>query len=129
MNLGERYIFISSNREGVLSLKTSNTIKYDKLIRDRIPEIIEAAGSEAIVETLDKDNFQKYLDIKLREEMEEYLEDGSVEELADMVEVIYALLDCKGVSLEEFERIRIAKVNERGAFKKRLLLKEVIKKR
>ncbi|HHW00191.1 MAG TPA: nucleoside triphosphate pyrophosphohydrolase [Clostridiaceae bacterium] len=104
-------------------------MKYDKLIRDRIPEIIEAAGSEAIVETLDKDNFQKYLDIKLREEMEEYLEDGSVEELADMVEVIYALLDCKGVSLEEFERIRIAKVNERGAFKKRLLLKEVIKKR
>jgi len=109
-------------------LEKSNTIKYDKLIRDRIPEIIEATGRKAIVETLDKDNFQKYLNIKLREEMEEYLEDGSVEELADLVEVVYALLDCKGISYEEFERIRVAKVDERGAFKKRLLLKEVIRK-
>jgi len=113
---------------GSVNLEKSSIIKYDKLIRDRIPEIIEAAGSKAIVETLDKENFKKYLNIKLREEMEEYLQDGSVEELADLVEVVYALLDCKGVSLEEFEGIRAAKAKERGAFRKRLLLKEVIKK-
>lgn len=104
----------------------SNSIKYDKLIRDKIPEIIEAKGSKVIVEVLDSDNFQKYLDIKLGEELKEYLEDGSVEELADLVEVIYALLECKGVSREEFEKIRVAKVEERGGFKEKLLLKEVI---
>jgi len=108
-------------------LEKSEIIKYDKLIRDRIPEIIENAGNKAVVETLDKDSFQKYLNRKLEEEMKEYLECGSAEELADLVEVVYALLDCKGISREEFERIRVTKVNERGAFKKRLLLKEVIK--
>lgn len=108
-------------------MEKSKIIKYDKLIRDRIPEIIENAGSKAVVETLDKDSFQKYLNRKLEEEMKEYLECGSAEELADLVEVVYALLDCKGISREEFERIRVTKVNERGAFKKRLLLKEVIK--
>ena len=112
---------------GVIGLKSNNVIKYNKLIRDKIPEIIEAKGSKAIIEVLDSDSFQKYLDIKLSEELNEYLENGNVEELADIVEVVYALLDCKGVSREEFERIRVAKAKERGAFKKRLLLKEVIK--
>ena len=107
-------------------MEKDNSIKYDKLVRDKIPEIIEAQGSKAIVEALDNGNFQKYLDIKLGEELKEYLEDGSVEELADLVEVVYALLDCKGVSCKEFEKMRIAKVEKRGAFKKRLLLKEVL---
>jgi predicted house-cleaning noncanonical NTP pyrophosphatase (MazG superfamily) len=106
-------------------MANSNSIKYNKLIRDKIPEIIEAKGSKAIVEALDRDNFQKYLNIKLSEEMKEYLADGSIEELADLVEVIYALLECKGISVEEFEKIRVSKAETRGAFKKRLLLKEV----
>jgi predicted house-cleaning noncanonical NTP pyrophosphatase (MazG superfamily) len=107
-------------------LEKSKSIKYDKLIRDKIPEIIEAKGSKAITDVLDDANYEKYLDAKLSEELKEYLEDGSVEELADMVEVVYALLDYKGISIEEFEKVRILKVEERGAFKKRLLLKEVI---
>lgn len=106
-------------------MESNNSKKYNKLIRDKIPEIIESGGKIAVVEVLDNENYQKYLDIKLEEELKEYLEDGSVEELADLVEVVYALLDCKGVSREEFEKIRIAKVEERGAFKKRLLLREV----
>lgn len=110
-----------------MSMKNDNSIKYNKLIRDKIPEIVEANGSKAIVEVLDKDDYYKYLNIKLGEELNEYLEDGSIEELADLVEVIYALLDCKGVTHDEFEKIRIAKVEERGAFKKRLLLKKVAK--
>lgn len=107
-------------------MKRNNSIKYDKLIRDKIPEIVEAKGSKAIVEVLDNESFQKYLNIKLGEELKEYLESDSVEELADLVEVVYALLDCKGVSLEEFEKIRLDKVEKRGGFKKKLLLKEVI---
>jgi predicted house-cleaning noncanonical NTP pyrophosphatase (MazG superfamily) len=59
----------------------------------------------------------------LSEELHEYLESGSIEELADLVEVVYALLDCAGVSRDEFEEIRKAKFEERGGFKKKLLLR------
>lgn len=102
------------------------SIKYNKLIRDKIPEIIEAKGSKAVIEILDNASFKKYLDTKLAEELKEYQESDSVEELADLVEIIYALLEYKGISMEQFEKIRIAKAEDRGMFKKRLLLKEVI---
>jgi predicted house-cleaning noncanonical NTP pyrophosphatase (MazG superfamily) len=101
------------------------SIKYNKLIRDRIPEIIEAQGKKTIVEVLDSEKYKKYLDVKLVEELKEYQESGSIEELADLVEVVYAILNYMGISLKEFEEIRRAKVNKRGAFDKRLLLKEV----
>ena len=104
----------------------NKSIKYDKLIRDKIPEVIRKNGNEAVVEILDDERFKKYLDNKLAEEMNEYLESGSVEELADLVEVVYALLEYNNVSLEQFEKIRNDKTQARGAFKKRLLLKEVI---
>lgn len=103
-------------------------IKYDKLIRDRIPEIIEGDGKRAVTEVLDDLAFKRYLDIKLEEELKEYLVADSVEELADLVEVVYALLDLKGVSIEEFERLRKDKASKRGSFTKRLVLKEVISK-
>lgn len=109
-------------------MEQNKVIKYDKLIRDRIPEIIEKHGNKAVVEVLDKQNFPKYLKLKLAEESQEYLESDNVEELADLVEVVYALLDCAGVSRTEFEAIRKAKLEERGGFKKKLLLKEVISK-
>lgn len=108
-------------------MEKSKSKKYNKLIRDKIPKIIEANESKAIIKVLDKENFKKYLDIKLVEELKEYQESDSVEELADLVEVVYALLEYKGVPREQFEKVRIAKAEERGAFKKRLLLKEVIK--
>jgi len=62
----------------------------------------------------------------LGEELQEYLDSENVEELADLVEVVYAILDDKKISLQEFELIRKQKVQERGAFQKKLLLKEVI---
>ena len=109
-------------------MEENKSIKYDKLIRDKIPEVVEFTGSKAIIEVLDDANYKKYLDIKLDEELKEYLDDDNVEELADLVEVVYALLDCKGMSLEKFDKIRVAKVEKRGAFKKKLLLKEVVKR-
>ncbi|OLN27217.1 hypothetical protein DSOL_4642 [Desulfosporosinus metallidurans] len=60
------------------------------------------------------------------EELQEYLDSQSVEELADLVEVVYAILEHKEVSLQEFEDIRKQKVLKRGAFQEKLLLKEVI---
>lgn len=113
--------------KGVRYLSENNSIKYGKLIRDRIPEIIESKGKKAVIEVLDDDNFKKYLDNKLGEELKEYLDSGNIEELADMVEVIYALIESKGISIENFERTRIKKAYERGGFSKKLLLKEVFK--
>ncbi len=60
------------------------------------------------------------------EELQEYLESQSIEEMADLVEIVYAILDYKNVSLEEFELIKKQKVNEKGAFKSKLFFKEVI---
>ena len=100
--------------------------KYSKLVRDRIPEIIEKSGRRPVVETLDDEAYKKYLHEKLREEVQEYLESDNIDELADLVEVIYALLNYKGISINDFEDLRKKKAIERGAFSGRLLLKEVI---
>ena len=101
---------------------------YNKLIRDKIPEIIESSGKEYVVEVLSDDECIQQLKVKLREELEEYMtatEDEEVTELADLVEVVYALLKHKNVSIEEFEKIRIQKQKDRGAFDKKLFLKTV----
>jgi len=99
---------------------------YNKLVRDMIPEIIEAEGKKAVVETMDDESYIKLLKEKLVEELNEFLESDDVAELADMGEVMHALLEYKGVSIETFQRIRLEKLEKRGGFKKRLLLKEVI---
>lgn len=102
--------------------------RYNKLIRDRIPEIIAASGQECVTETLSDGEYLTRLNEKLTEELNEYLADGNVEELADLYEVILAVLSAKGVSAEEFERIRLAKREKNGGFKKKLLLLEVLDK-
>jgi predicted house-cleaning noncanonical NTP pyrophosphatase (MazG superfamily) len=102
-------------------------IKYNKLVRDRIPEMIESSGKKAVYETIAKDeDYIKFLKNKLIEEMNEFLESDDVAELADIGEVMHAILENKGVSVETFQRIRLEKLEKRGGFKKRLLLKEVI---
>lgn len=98
---------------------------YNKLVRDRIPEIILSSSRKPITSVLDKDNYKKELDKKLQEELQEYLKDDNVEELADLVEVVYAILDFKNVSIQEFEKIRNEKVTQRGAFKDRIFLERV----
>lgn len=105
-----------------------SAISYNKLVRDKIPQIIEEDGKTAMVETLGCKDYKKLLDSKLEEELQEYLSSDSTEELADLVEVIYAILKYKGIDIETFESIRIKKADERGAFEKRLLLKEVLEK-
>ena len=100
-------------------------IEYDKLIRDKIPEIIEQSGKKCIVEVMDNDTYIEYLDQKLNEELAEYQQDKSIEELADLLEVMYAVVAARGYSVEELERIRLEKAEKRGAFEKKLLLKSV----
>ncbi|MCD7948960.1 MAG: nucleoside triphosphate pyrophosphohydrolase [Erysipelotrichaceae bacterium] len=100
-------------------------MKYNKLVRDKIPEIIESDGKACIVEILNDQDYLTYLNNKLIEELDEYLESGDIEELADLEEVIRAVLDAKEVDYTTFEKIRLNKVEKRGSFKKKILLKEV----
>lgn len=95
---------------------------YNKLVRDKIPAIINSSGQKAITAVLDNNEYRKKLDEKLLEEVNEYLMSGSVEELADIAEVLYTILDLKGVSTPAFERVMRDKTEEKGAFRKRLLL-------
>lgn len=99
---------------------------YNKLVRDKIPEIIEGKKQKAIVKILDDEEYLKELNIKLKEEVEEYLEDYRVEELADIIEVVYGILCAKNVSKEDFEKIRNDKVEKRGAFNKKIFLEKVV---
>ena len=100
--------------------------EYNKLIRDKIPEIIEAAGKRCIVEVLNETEYIDALDCKLNEELEEYQTDKSLEELADLLEVMYAVVRARGYTTEELERVRKQKAEKRGGFEKRLRLKGVI---
>mgnify|MGYP001798461378 CR=1 FL=1 len=102
-----------------------STIKYNKLIRDKIPEIIEKSGKQAIVERVEGDQLLELLNKKLLEELEEYNESGEIEELADLVEVVQAILEYKEISIGEFDYIRKKKKIARGGFKEGLLLLEV----
>ena len=99
--------------------------KYNKLIRDRIPEIIESSGKKAIVEKVDGDQLLELLNKKLYEELDEYNESGEIEELADLVEVVQAILEYKGITMDDFNEVKENKNIERGRFKKGLLLVEV----
>ena len=96
---------------------------YHKLVRDKIPQIIERnEGRSCKTRRLNDDEYLVELNKKIQEELAEYLESGEIEELADLEEVLRAILDVKGVSYEEFEKIRHEKVNKRGAFKDRIYL-------
>lgn len=102
------------------------TISYHKLVRDKIPEIIEAAGKTCVAEILSDEDYLCMVDAKLDEELAEYHKDQNLEELADLMEVIYAAAIARGGTIEELERIRAEKAARRGGFEKKILLKEVI---
>lgn len=97
---------------------------YNKLVRDKITDIIEDDGRIAKYRILDENEYRQELNKKLQEEVKEYLEDNNVEELADIVEVIYGILNSMDVSIKEFEKIRINKKEKRGAFEKKIYLEE-----
>ena len=101
-------------------------MKYNKLIRDRIPEIIAKNGQSARVRVLTDEEYLTKLDEKLGEELAEYLADGNVGELADLLEVIYAAALVRGTTAEQLDEIRRKKAEERGAFAEKLLLEEVL---
>ncbi|MFX0133136.1 MAG: phosphoribosyl-ATP pyrophosphohydrolase [Candidatus Hodarchaeota archaeon] len=98
---------------------------YNKAIRDKIPEIIEQTGRRSILKILSNEEFIRELENKLTEEINEYLNSKSIEELTDIIEVVYRIAELRGISLEKLESLRINKKNERGGFSTNLFLIQV----
>tara|TARA_Y100000310_G_C20093967_1_gene539584 strand:- start:141 stop:446 length:306 start_codon:yes stop_codon:yes gene_type:complete len=99
-----------------------------KLVRDKIPEIIRNNGEFPIISLLNDQKYELKLREKLQEEVNEFLESGEIEELADILEVLYALSDLKLVNKDELELLRQKKEDERGAFRNKIFLRGVNKK-
>lgn len=99
--------------------------KYNKLVRDKIPEIIEKDGHEANFHILSKEDFIIELDKKLVEEVKEYQMDKELEEMADILEVLYSICKARGYTIKELEAKRREKFEERGGFDKKLYLETV----
>ena len=100
-------------------------IVHNKLVRDKIPEIIENAGKTSVTHILSDDEYLSELDKKLNEECAEYQADKSIEELAEMLEVMYAIAEARGWSLSELEAVRREKAEKRGGFKEKIYLEYV----
>jgi len=99
-------------------------MKYNKLVRDKIPEIIKNNGAIPITHIADDEEYWQKLKEKLQEEVEEFLKDENEEELADILEVIYAICDFKNFDKEKLELLRKKKAEERGGFKDKIILDE-----
>ena len=97
-------------------------MEYNKLVRDKIPEIIKGKGVIPKVHIASEEEYKAKLREKLSEEVQEYLEDPCIEELADILEVVYALCSLEGVSKEQLEEVREKKAIERGGFEQKIIL-------
>jgi predicted house-cleaning noncanonical NTP pyrophosphatase (MazG superfamily) len=107
----------------------TNMPVYNKLVRDKIPKIIEEAGKTFVARTLTDAEYKHELRQKAFEELEEYMaakdDETALEELADLLEIVHALAECHGANFEQVEKIRAEKAEKRGGFKEKIFLIEV----
>ena len=99
--------------------------KYNKLVRDRIPDIIKKQGQNPVTRVLDDNEYVEGLIDTLCEEIDAFDEDRNVEEMADILEVLMALANALGISQQELKRVRDQKAISRGGFRKRIFLERV----
>jgi predicted house-cleaning noncanonical NTP pyrophosphatase (MazG superfamily) len=109
------------------AMKIDKIVVFNKLVRDKIPAIIASRGEKAVTRILEQEEYLPALYAKLQEEMAEFLDNPTAEELADILEVVYALAPLVAGSLAALEKVRADKAHERGAFDKRIFLVEVHK--
>ncbi|OAT85998.1 phosphoribosyl-ATP pyrophosphohydrolase [Bacillus sp. MKU004] len=102
---------------------------YNKLVRDKIPQIIEGKGKKFSAKVLNDEDYIKYLKEKAYEELDEYCavetDEEAVEELADLLEVIRTMANLHGASIEEVEAVRKDKAEKRGGFQEKVFLIKV----
>ncbi len=101
---------------------------YNKLVRDKIPEIINSTGASCTTRILSNEEYLQMLNAKLCEEVQEYQTDLNIEELADIMEVVYALTQAHGYTIERLEKTRAEKAEKRGAFKEKIFLIKTVEK-
>jgi len=95
---------------------------YNKLVRDKIPEVIKEKGGTPITHIATPQEFDQKLREKLQEEVTEFLASNNPEELADILEVVYAISERSGTSTGALEAIRKKKSDERGGFQDGIIL-------
>jgi predicted house-cleaning noncanonical NTP pyrophosphatase (MazG superfamily) len=98
---------------------------YNKLVRDKVPAVIASAGKKVSIRTLNEGEYLKELIKKLGEEVKEFQKEPSIEELADIKEVIIAIREAMKIHAGELEDTRRKKAAERGRFKKKIFLESV----
>jgi len=98
--------------------------KYNKLVRDRIPEIIKSKGEKVETHTAEDEEYWQQLLAKLQEELREFSQKPSLEELADVLEVVNAVIDFQGYDRAQLEQVRQKKRVERGGFERRIILEQ-----
>lgn len=100
-------------------------MRYNKLVRDKVPELIlKKEGKVPITHIASIKEYHEKLQDKLREEIEKFIETESLEELADVHEVLDALIDFKQLDRKKIKRVREQKKKERGRFVRRIILDE-----
>lgn len=99
-------------------------MKYNKLVRDKIPEYIQLQGGNSVTHIADDAEYWKKLKEKVLEEFDEFQEDESLEEFADLLEVMQAMAEYKKFDSAAIEEVRKKKADERGKFQKRIILEQ-----
>lgn len=99
-------------------------MKYNKLVRDKIPDIIKAKGQSFVIHIADDNEYVQALNNKLIEEAREFAKDQSIEELADIYEVLEAIVTANRFNAADIKKVQDDKRQKRGGFRKRIILDE-----
>jgi len=116
--------FVLGAARSKILVTLNKNMEYNKLIRDKIPEIIKKKGEECKTHIADEKEYWEKLKEKLKEEVEELLKDENEDELADVLEVIDAICKYKNFDIENIKKIQKEKRDKRGGFEKRIILEE-----